>query len=413
MKCGIKSQRPRRWWALGLLTLCLSASAFQSVAAQTRTVRVINVTAAPGATASVAIELAAQGNENSAGFSLTFNPAVLSNPQAALGSGATGATLNANANQAAQGRFGVALALPTGQAFAAGARQLVVVTFAVASGAAAGATPIGFSDQPIVREVAGVNANALPADFVAGAVTVAGALASVSAASFTGTMLAAESIASAFGAKLATTTQVAASLPLPTTLAGTTVRVRDGAGTERLAPLFFVSPGQINYLLPAGVAAGQAAVTATSGDGSISIGAIQAAAVAPGLFAANANGQGVAAAVALRVRGEAQTFEPVAQFDSAQNRFVPLPIDLGPEGDQVFLIPYGTGFRNRSALSAVSVKVGGTDVTVLFAGAAPGFVGLDQINLGPLPRSLAGRGEVDLVLTVDGKAANTAKIAIK
>ncbi len=387
--------------------------AHKTAAAQTRTVRVVNALAAPGATASVAIELAAQGNENSAGFSLTFNPAILGNPQAALGSGATGATLNANANQAAQGRFGVALALPTGQAFAAGARQLVVVTFTVASGAATGATPLGFGDQPVVREVAGVNANALPADFVAGAVNVAGALASVSAASFTGTMLAAESIVSAFGAKLATTTQIAASLPLPTMLAGTTVRVRDGAGAERLAPLFFVAPGQINFLLPAGVAVGRATVTTTSGDGSISIGAIQAAAVAPGLFAANANGQGVAAAVALRVRGEAQTFEPVAQFDAAQNRFVPLPIDLGPEGDQVFLIPYGTGFRNRSALSAVSVKVGGTDVTVLFAGAAPGFVGLDQINLGPLPRSLAGQGEVDLVLTVDAKAANTVRMAIK
>ncbi|MBL8168727.1 MAG: hypothetical protein JNJ50_11265, partial [Acidobacteria bacterium] len=43
---------------------------------------------------------------------------------------------------------------------------------------------------------------------------------------------------------------------------------------------------------------------------------------------------------------------------------------------------------------------------------APGFVGLDQINV-PLPRSLAGRGEVDVVMTVDGVAANTIRIRIK
>ncbi len=357
--------------------------------------------------------MTAQGNENAVGFTITFNPAILSNPQAALGSGATGASFNTNAAQAASGRFGVALALPAGQAFAAGARRLVTVTFNVANGAPQGPTPIEFSDQPTAREVAGVNANILPADFVSGAVTIAGALANVSSASFTGTMLAPESIVSAFGSRLATTTQVATSQPLPTTLAGTTVKVRDSAGTEQSAQLFFVSSGQINFLLPAGLANGLAIVTATGGDGSISIGAIQAATVAPGLFAANANGQGVASAVALRVRGEAQTFEAVAQFDVAQNRFVPAPIDLGPESDQVYLILFGTGFRQRSALSAATIKIGGTDAPVLFASAAPGFVGLDQINLGPLPRSLAGRGEVDVVLVVDGKTANTVPISIK
>ena len=41
------------------------------------------------------------------------------------------------------------------------------------------------------------------------------------------------------------------------------------------------------------------------------------------------------------------------------------------------------------------------------------FVGLDQVNLGPLPRSLTGRGEVDIVLTVDGKVANTVTVTIQ
>ncbi len=381
---------------------------------QTRSVRVVNATALPGSAASVSIELVAQGNENAIGFSLNFNPSVLGNPQATLGSGATGASLNTNAAQASQGRFGAAMAMPAGQSFSAGVRQLVTVNFAVASGAAAGATPIGFGDQPVAREVAGVNANVLPADFLPGSVTVAGAVASVSAASFTGASLAPESIVSAFGSRLATMTRIADSLPLPTTLAGTTVKVKDSAGAEQSAPLFFVSAGQINYLLPASLANGPAAVAVTSGDSSISIGTVQVTTVAPGSFAANANGQGVASAVALRVKSDGtQVFEPVSQFDSAQNRFVPAPIDLGPEGDQVFPILFCTGLRNRSALSAVMCTIGGMNVPVLFAAAAPGLAGLDQVNVGPLPRSLAGRGEVDVVLSVDGRTANTVRIAIK
>jgi len=401
--------------ALGLLwvlALCAGQLA-TTAAAQTRAVRLTDAVATPGADASISIELTARGDENAVGFSLTFNPAILGNPRAVLGSGATGASLNANAAQTAQGRFGVVLALPAGQAFAAGTRQLVIVTFTVASAAARGMTPINFGDQPVTREVAGVNGSVLPTEFPAGKVTIAGALASVSAASFTGATLAPESIVSAFGTLLATATQIASSLPLPTTLAGTTVKVKDSAGRELSAQLFFVSAGQINFLMPAGLASGAATVTVTSGDGAVSTGATVLATVAPGLFTANATGQGVASGVALRVRGETQTFEPIAQFDSAQNRFVTLPIDLGPESDQVYLILFGTGFRNRTALAAVSLTVGGAAIPALYAGEAPGLFGLDQINAGPLPRSLAGRGEVNLVLTVDGRAANTPIVSVK
>jgi uncharacterized protein (TIGR03437 family) len=49
---------------------------------------------------------------------------------------------------------------------------------------------------------------------------------------------------------------------------------------------------------------------------------------------------------------------------------------------------------------------------VLFAGPQGAFVGLDQVNL-RLPRSLAGRGEVDLALVVGGKPANVVKINLR
>jgi len=233
-------------------------------------------------------------------------------------------------------------------------------------------------------------------------------LASVSAASFNGAALAAESIVSAFGTGLATTTQSGGG----TSLGGTTVRVVDSAGTERPAFIFFVSPSQANFQIPPGTTAGAASVNITASNGVVSSQTAQIAAVAPGLFAANANGQGVAAALALRVKPDnSQTFEPVAFYDTAQGRYASRPLDLGPETDQVFLVLFGTGIRFRSSLSAVTATIGGVDAQVTFAGAQGQFVGLDQVNL-RVPRSLIGRGEIDVALMVDGKAANIVNVNI-
>jgi uncharacterized protein (TIGR03437 family) len=63
-------------------------------------------------------------------------------------------------------------------------------------------------------------------------------------------------------------------------------------------------------------------------------------------------------------------------------------------------------------LSAVQVTVGGLPMQVLYAGEAPGYAGLDQVNI-RLARSLGGRGEVDLELIVDGQAANKVKVHIR
>ena len=243
--------------------------------------------------------------------------------------------------------------------------------------------------------------------------TVARATAHVSAASFSSTSFAPESIVACFGTNMATGSDSSNKVPLPTVLAGTRMIVRDSANVAREAPLFFVSPGQINYLVPAGTASGTATVTITASDGVISGGQIEITQTAAGLFTANANGSGVPSAFLIRVgAGGAQTFEQIARFDTATNSYVPLPINLGPASDQVFLILYGTGVRNRASLGSVTCSVGGTPVAVGFASAQGDLVGLDQINLDPLPRSLAGRGNVNLILTVEGRAANTVQVSV-
>jgi uncharacterized protein (TIGR03437 family) len=238
-------------------------------------------------------------------------------------------------------------------------------------------------------------------------------VACASSASYGNARFASEQIVAAFGTGLATGTQVASSLPLPTTLAGTTVRVRDSAGTERLASLFFVSAGQINYLLPEGTANGDATITVTAGDGSLSGGTLPVQTIAPGLFTANASGSGVAAAVVFRVKANgAQSYEPAIRYDTSTSKFVAVPIDLGPATDQVFLILYGTGFRKRSSLTNVTAQIGGTTAEVLYAGKQGDLVGVDQVNL-RIARTLIGRGDVDIMLSVDGVPANVVRINIK
>jgi uncharacterized protein (TIGR03437 family) len=241
--------------------------------------------------------------------------------------------------------------------------------------------------------------------------TVHRPLATVSAASFQGQSLAGESIVAAFGTELATGIALANTVPLPTNLLGTTLSVRDSAGVERQAPLFFVAPGQINYQVPPGSAPGQGTVTVTSGNGLISAGPINIVPIAPSLFTANTSGQGPAATNIIRVKpGGAQINESSLVFDAEHGRFINSPIDLGPVGDDVILVLFGTGFRTN--ITQASVSIGGVPAEILYAGPQGSFIGLDQVNV-RLPRALIGRGEVNVVLTVNGMAANTVTIAVK
>ena len=56
-----------------------------------------------------------------------------------------------------------------------------------------------------------------------------------------------------------------------------------------------------------------------------------------------------------------------------------------------------------------AVYIGGSQLFTLWSGLAPGFVGVYQVNV-QVPASLKGRGTVNIVLTVDGKTANTVTI---
>ncbi|NOT61603.1 MAG: S8 family serine peptidase [Acidobacteria bacterium] len=248
--------------------------------------------------------------------------------------------------------------------------------------------------------------------------TVAHAV-TVNAASYIGTTLAPDSYAAAFGSNLATTTASASNgifaTTLPTQLGGTTVKVRDVLGTERFAPIVFVTSTQVNYIIPNGTAYGSAIVTITNSGGVISLGGVQVSTVGPGAFAANANGSGLALSYILRVKANGtQSYEATGQWNAQLGQYVFVPINLGPVGDQVYLIQYATGFRYRSALSNVTATIGGLSTPVLFAGPeGGGNLGLDQVNSGAISRSLIGAGVVNVVTKADGRTANTVQIQIQ
>lgn len=194
----------------------------------------------------------------------------------------------------------------------------------------------------------------------------------------------------------------------PLTLAGTAVKVRDSTGVERMAPLLYASPRQVNYIIPAGTAIGRATVTIDAESGAASTAVAEVQRIAPNLFAIS--GQ-YAAAVVIRVRGGMQTVEPTSR--TVNGHIEAVPIDLGPDTDEVFLSLFGTGLRGRNSPADVKVRLlsedllwgfATLDLPVTFAGAQAEFAGLDQVNV-KLPRSLTGRFDIPLtvIVVVDGK----------
>ena len=215
-------------------------------------------------------------------------------------------------------------------------------------------------------------------------------------------------IVSMFGQGLASSLEVATMTPLPTTLGGTTVEVTDSSGVTRPCPLFFVSDGQINFQIAPGTATGPATITVQREGRAPLTGTVEVEDVAPGLFTANAQGNGAPAAAYLRIDGDGIRAPEMPLFEGQNPQ--PLPIDLGPEGDQIFLLLAGTGIRGFT--TGVSASIEGIDIPVLGAVPQGEFVGLDQVNIGPLPRNLP-KGNVNLVLTVDGRETNTVTVNIQ
>ena len=230
-------------------------------------------------------------------------------------------------------------------------------------------------------------------------------------ASFVPGSLAPDLIAFGEAPNIAPSLIVASANPWPISLGGVHLDITDSQGQTRPAPIYYVTTNAISYLVPAGTASGPATANLTTSTGVLVTGTFNVDRVSPGLFTANATGSGVPAGFWIRaaangVQTQDYLFDPSKPLGSR----VPVAVDLGATGDQVFLSLYGTGFRHASAATAT---VGGVPVPVSGFAAVGVYQGEDVVNVGPLPRSLAGRGEIHVVLSFDGKPANTVIVSVR
>jgi uncharacterized protein (TIGR03437 family) len=232
----------------------------------------------------------------------------------------------------------------------------------------------------------------------------------VSSASFASGFVAPQEIVALFGSGIASQTATA-TLPLPITLGGTSVQITDSKGNSQLAPLFAVSPGQANILIPSGLAAGPATVTVLQGLGVALTGSLTIASSAPGLYSANADGAGVAAADAFLITAANKTVNQTVFTCNppAVRSCLPSPLSVGGATDTLYVALYGTGIRGAAS---VKCYVAGQSVPVLYAGPVASDAGLDQVNLS-IPKSLAGSGDVRVYLVADGVTSNVVGLNIQ
>jgi uncharacterized protein (TIGR03437 family) len=144
----------------------------------------------------------------------------------------------------------------------------------------------------------------------------------------------------------------------------------------------------------------------------IAIGSLVINEVAPSLFTANASGKGIPAGVLLRVKANGQqSYEALARFEGGQA--LPVPI-VRRDGETLFLLLFGTGLREaensdgdatNGVAENVTVTIGGADVPVTYAGRAPNFAGLDQLNL-QLSANVPAGANLTITVRVNDGAGN-------
>jgi uncharacterized protein (TIGR03437 family) len=164
---------------------------------------------------------------------------------------------------------------------------------------------------------------------------------------------------------------------LPTTLGGCSVTV-NGAP----AMMQYVSQGQINFIMPSGMASGQATVMVNNGSQTMT-GTLMAGPAGPGTFALNGMGMGEG-----------------AMLNSAM--WQTGPFSTTTNGQPTYVSIYATGL---DLSTTPTVTIGGMPVDVMWSGNAPGYAGLQQINI-TLPAGMAGVGRAPVMVTSNGQAGN-------
>lgn len=204
-----------------------------------------------------------------------------------------------------------------------------------------------------------------------------------------------------FGTGLAKSSQTAAP-PYPPTLNGVTVLVNN-----KQAPLYFVSSGQINALVPYATQGTTATIVVQNGSANSNTVTVPLAPTAPGVYSLDQSGSGPGAILhadfgLVNASRPAAPGETVLIYLTGMGAVNP-PVADGRAG--------GSNPLNQS-VSAARVLVGGQPATLLYNGLAPGFPGLYQINV-TLPTLFSGGGNLPLAIETNNAYHDQVDIPIQ
>jgi uncharacterized protein (TIGR03437 family) len=223
-----------------------------------------------------------------------------------------------------------------------------------------------------------------PPSFTAGAVT--------NAASYRAGEAAPGSIVSIFGDDLSTVVRAAGTAPLPSTLGGLSVTVNGVA-----APLFYVSPSQVNAQIPFETAVGTATIQVSRGGAVSTAQQLSIVPISPGLFTS------ISGFAAINSQSSPPRVGEWITLYATGLGAVDGPVTTGQSA---------TGNPPPQVAAQVTVTLGGTSLAVLWAGLAPGYVGLYQINA-MLPADIGvAAGTFPLVASAGGKSSNPGSVSV-
>ncbi len=181
------------------------------------------------------------------------------------------------------------------------------------------------------------------------------------------------SLGSLFGTKLADSQATSARADLDFELNGVSVTI---AGIA--AKLIYVSPLQINFVVPDGVLAADAVEFTINNKGVVSKGKVKVLDAQPGIFTTTQNGKGAGAVACQLVLKD-------ADGNTTSNTYPAPPCEISADKKEGYLLLFGTGFRYADLTSVIVtvIKADATtqDFTPVYAGSQNQFPGLDQINL--------------------------------
>lgn len=189
----------------------------------------------------------------------------------------------------------------------------------------------------------------------------------------------------------------------PATFDGVTISLSNSAGSVP-CEVYYVSPTQVNFYVPASAPLGPNTITVQSGGTTTYSATVYIREVNPGLFTAKEDGTGWALGQAYWTdasTGKAQ-ITALSSGSGASAQYVAIPMSQAT--GNVTLALYGTGLRGRSDQQNVFMLFDGELGTIQYASSQPTYLGLDQVNV-QVPSDLKGRGDVQAILIVDGVAA--------